>query len=1310
MASPEEVIDLLHGRRRPSVQSGEAPGGELSEPDPEHRSPAGFTPQMGRVLRTIDDAGFRHRPQDQPDAPSRGELQRLAFQSGIRDELTLGRADTPDLSGFDVPGETALRIGGHLFGAAPLAAVTGGVIYAGGRTVMRHATTTGARATQAATTHTRAASAAAHAGNLGQAQRHAAAATQASQVAERSALAQRVTQAIFQRPPAEAGRLTRALQRSGEHVVTGLGYSAVAGPLRKLDEGQSRAQALAMEFGVGAGADFLMGLVLGSRGARVRGIADRMRSSDNDIDRAMGAELQRRIAAGDQDPVAGQVGRGGIPEHTRFEGREGDPGSPGEGIAFEPGDELRWAFDGVEPTPPVVRDIDAPSGAIPPAGGTGGPRIAGGQVGDASGDVRAPIRGAPLFQVAPDDGVPDPRSFRERAIEAGATELDPTAAPTAPARLEPEPTPQATEPSVARPAQEPAAPGQELEVARARNELSPENVGRQADLTESSALESLHPTQRRAVEALRQSRDAREFMSALEGVQRLNLNPEQRAAVDRLAMEVGQRHGFRPGPPEPTPAARPASAATRAPRGPVSGALDLEPARPTVPERAAPEPEPSTPARAARDAEPAREATEARQEPQEPAEARPETGQTEAQPRPRPQDPESPPQARQEPEVRPEEGPEAPERIGDVEAREAEVEAAARPDPEPEARPEPEVEARPDPEPEAPVELPGRVQRSIGHTVASMKRLEAVPDLRATVGSRRVARFVSESLEPLRDAHLRTTDLLDAAETPAHRQAVLREMRETLPEVDLHATERSLVEEEVGGEATLRFLDFFNEIRMGRDPTAEGAGQASRPTQDISPARSDDSPHPDDARFRDSYRARDPSRQAPSELVGATDTHVPMQREPLGRVGEEVEMIFSPDMELRGQYRLVPLDDVQPSHRHDNFARNPRSPLEAQKRDLFADRGAQQTFEQRVANYDARRATDLTHVAQEGPPIMRQDGIVLAGHKRAMMVQRIWRDHPDHYTAYRNRVEELSHRIGMDPAEVRADFENTPHILVREITDADVDVTARETMSRLNDLSDRPSTDARDPFDDAGVRGEQLRGSPQALRHMAETMKPEQTIRAYLDTADGRAFVDRLIHDGIIARQEAPRFVDSDGVMTAEGKQLLEGMVRMAAIQDVPTLRRADEHAASVLRQLDTSWPAVVRASEMEGWDLAATIRGALDAHVQSRVSETTTGFDEFDRVVIRGEGRTGDQVTLDIGAPEAIPEDAGTLARFLASSNKNETKQAFEAFAREADLHRRAQTQDDLFGFEPKPRDQAFQDAFGGPDRIRNSESTPCR
>jgi hypothetical protein len=389
--------------------------------------------------------------------------------------------------------------------------------------------------------------------------------------------------------------------------------------------------------------------------------------------------------------------------------------------------------------------------------------------------------------------------------------------------------------------------------------------------------------------------------------------------------------------------------------------------------------------------------------------------------------------------------------------------------------------------------------------------------------------------------------------------------------------------------------------------------------------------------------------------------------------GREGIVALSDGRKVRTRYRAVKVSSLIPSNNATSFEPDPRYPAGVQGRAYHGARGtaARQQVELNTGKIDPDLLLDAGSRAN-GPPTITPEGVVVMGNQRTMMLQRARDMAPEAFQRYTAQLRAQARLFDIDPAKLADD-----EVLVREIIDDGIDVRDPKALGELNRVSDTPATKSKDVLSDAASRAGKLRQAEGALRHFSDTVEADETLRDYLDGAHGRAFVGRLVDDGVIAPQELGRYVDAaTNKLTPQGKQTIEDMMYAAAIGDADVVSRAP---GKILRKLEHAIPALVRAGG--DYDLAPQLREALDllAASQASASPRVKAFLEQPDMLGR-----------------AWSEEAKSLAVFLEGANKGQVTKAFRDYAEVAGGAARATESVDMFGHTPEAPSAARGRLFG--------------
>lgn len=422
----------------------------------------------------------------------------------------------------------------------------------------------------------------------------------------------------------------------------------------------------------------------------------------------------------------------------------------------------------------------------------------------------------------------------------------------------------------------------------------------------------------------------------------------------------------------------------------------------------------------------------------------------------------------------------------------------------------------------------------------------------------------------------------------------------------------------------------------------------------------------------------------------AAETYTPA--EPIFTVAGRTTEVETPSGPIRASYSLVRVGQLQPSHSPFTWEPNPDYFPEGavQLRDYRANVSNREGVERIVSQPNVRRFLDPTRLANEGPPVVTRDGKSVAGNGRTMALQRLQRERPDVFRAYQDQLRKDAQLYGIDPEGIADDY-----ALVRVIEDDAVDQGDVNQMRELNIAWDRETGKAKTAIEDAASRARILEERGELpLNHLDETLKVEegQTLRAYLNTADGRKMISQLREIGFFSQEEAGRMIQPNGFLTDKGRDAVEEALMIHAIGNEEAVRLAP---ALIKTRLEHVIPQVVALRQDGGpWDLSGTIAEAMELHAQVASNDAFAGRQKIKAWKVQR------------GLLDDFTDRAVGLAQALEEASKKDITEAFRAFFREATLSKRQGQSQDLFGFEPTTPEEAFDtllrtllpDEGGGP------------
>lgn len=138
-----------------------------------------------------------------------------------------------------------------------------------------------------------------------------------------------------------------------------------------------------------------------------------------------------------------------------------------------------------------------------------------------------------------------------------------------------------------------------------------------------------------------------------------------------------------------------------------------------------------------------------------------------------------------------------------------------------------------------------------------------------------------------------------------------------------------------------------------------------------------------------------------------------------GRVpgGATEVLVPGEDRTLRGRYEVRELSAIQPSHVGQTFSPNPRH-TRKNERDYSKAENQQRVVE----NSSEEKFNPRYHItdnpdASNGPPVVDENGSILGGNSRGMILQRVYGRNGRGANAYRTLLEKQAAQFGIDPRE-----------------------------------------------------------------------------------------------------------------------------------------------------------------------------------------------------------------------------------------------------------------------------------------------------
>ena len=369
------------------------------------------------------------------------------------------------------------------------------------------------------------------------------------------------------------------------------------------------------------------------------------------------------------------------------------------------------------------------------------------------------------------------------------------------------------------------------------------------------------------------------------------------------------------------------------------------------------------------------------------------------------------------------------------------------------------------------------------------------------------------------------------------------------------------------------------------------------------------------------------------------------------------------------RYQVRELAEVQASHNPFTFERNAEY---AHQNDRNYNDPANQErilINSAPGAFKPSRVLTDNPTSTNGPSIIDENGNVLGGNNRAMLLARVYQNDPVTATAYREMLAGKAAQFGIDPESVvRMDrpvlLREVPNeALVDGVQRAITDMNKSEVSAHT--ASERATTDARS-LDQPAL---------DYLQGVIENAGPQATLNEALSGQRGAQIVNALVDHGVFTPQEKPLLIDAQsGALTPAAKERISKMMLGRLFRDseqyqstAPELRNKLERIVSPLAQVQGR----------EGWDLTPRLQEAIDLLENARAHGSKNLND-----VLAQHGMFASQNY----SPEAI-QIAGTLRQSPLAAAK-----AFRQYAHEASFSRPGAP---ASFFEPPTAHDAFRAAF---------------
>lgn len=364
------------------------------------------------------------------------------------------------------------------------------------------------------------------------------------------------------------------------------------------------------------------------------------------------------------------------------------------------------------------------------------------------------------------------------------------------------------------------------------------------------------------------------------------------------------------------------------------------------------------------------------------------------------------------------------------------------------------------------------------------------------------------------------------------------------------------------------------------------------------------------------------------------------------------------------RYEVRELADVQPSHDPHTFQKNPKYPY-VNDRDYTSPANRTDVEENtKAGKFKPPMVLNDDPTAAGGPPIIRDNGAVLGGNSRTMMIARVYKNHPAEAQKYRDLLKKKAGGFGINAAEL--DNFKQP-VLVR------VDEGAGATQKLITDLNIMPGK-AMSSTEAASARSKSM--PAETMQFLADRLGaegPEGTLAQALEGGKGIRILNRLIEDNIIPKGERARYLSDQGNLSPAAKTEIEQMLLGRLFRDQDQMKSTSPEMRNKLVRVA---PQLGKMAGTE-WDVSDMIPNAIEAVAASKAEKLK--LSELNRRQVFAGMET-----------QYSPEELA-IADVLQRNGPAQIERVFRRYVTEFD---QAQQGQGLFG-DPLSQKDAFADVF---------------
>lgn len=271
--------------------------------------------------------------------------------------------------------------------------------------------------------------------------------------------------------------------------------------------------------------------------------------------------------------------------------------------------------------------------------------------------------------------------------------------------------------------------------------------------------------------------------------------------------------------------------------------------------------------------------------------------------------------------------------------------------------------------------------------------------------------------------------------------------------------------------------------------------------------------------------------------------------------------VITPGATYNCNYALVDMNYLQPSNLpNENFAPNPNYPENCQTRKYYLNEYEKAVFSNIVNNFEPSHLINNSPDATTGSPIILNNGVVLGGNKRTMVLMSL---RPDKYKYYYDYLKNNLTTYGFNVTDINR-FGKP--VLVRVLNDVDI-----SKCSEISYFLNTSNMTSYSEFQEGKSYSRIFKENEYALQSLVELLDEyefESMSELFSNNSANRKIVKLLQNLKIINVVNEAAYLTPDGYLTNKGKDMVEATFLATIINDDRLINAAKSFSAKIIKCL----------------------------------------------------------------------------------------------------------------------------------------------